>query len=135
MTEEELQTGKKYFMYAKIFLFSVGLFLFMWKLNMFAGVIILAVIGAVISFFVEEKISFPNKDMVYFGFFSMMFYETFNSSFNILISMVVFAFGLVSSSYTLSQKKTKLLADVKRAMLWNSTYLLFGILFLIIFGI
>lgn len=121
-TKEEMATGKKYFLIGKAALFSVVLYFFLshlalgWMLSLPASVF-----AGIIIYLWDRRIKYFNTDMVYYGFFSVAFYETKGVP---LISVPIFLFGIFASSYKAEQQKEMgFLKIAKKQLADNLIYL------------
>ena len=119
-TKEELADGKKYFLISKPILFCITVFLFMNYIDLHLIIsLTVSVLFFLLGFIWTKK--FQNN-LFFYSFFSIFLFETKSPN----IAVLIFIFGIFSSSFYFKKKKT-LLDNVIISLKRNIFYLFFGI--------
>lgn len=123
MASEEQKPGKKYFVFVQNIILSliIAFLLFFYNLNIFL-IIIISIIVYLLSVYIKN----PNRSYALYALFGVFFYMVFkNNNLLIILSILVFIYGLVTA-FLLTDVKNK--KSILKVMYSHSTFLLTSLL-------
>ena len=135
MAKPEIKTGKRYFQIVKPIIFGFIIYFFLTYLNIFPIIpVALAIFFTGFTFVWDKRMKFINTNLLYYGFFSVVIFETRLSNYSAILSMLIFIFGIISASIlSVNFEKRKLLSRLKKVLWENIIYLVLGLILYIVF--
>lgn len=133
--KEEIKPGQKYFKVAKQVVFATIFYLFAAHLGIEKIIdIALVTIITLLSYVWDTRTHFVNTNWFYYSFFAVIMYETRASDLLIVISTLIFLFGIIAASIKMKKLlDSSLYSSLKKMLLDNSLYILLSIALLLTF--